>query len=66
MFADQNEKRDLISIALGAQIPNPGSIRSRANREMFEVSPRIGVVGGNFATVSLLSCGTIVLYEHAR
>ena len=50
---DQNEKRDLISRALGVQIPNPGSTRSRAKREFFDVSPRVGAVGDHFATVSL-------------
>ena len=36
IFMDHNEKRDLISRALGAQIPNPGSFRSRAEREIFD------------------------------
>ena len=36
IFVDQNENRDLISRALGAQIPNPGSVRSRAKREIFD------------------------------
>jgi hypothetical protein len=55
MFVDQNEEneeRDQISRALGAQIPNPGSVSRRAGCEHFDVSPRIGAVGGDFATVS--------------
>jgi hypothetical protein len=35
IFVDQNEKRYRISRALGAQIPNPGSIARRAKREIF-------------------------------
>jgi hypothetical protein len=52
-FVSQNEKRDLISTALGAQIPNPGSICSHAKCEVFDAWPRVGAVGGHFATVSL-------------
>jgi hypothetical protein len=50
---DQNEKRDLTSRALGAQIPNPGSVSRRAGRDVLVFSPRAGVVGVHFATVSL-------------
>ena len=39
IFVDQNEKRDLISRALGAQIPNPGSVSRRAKREIFDFLP---------------------------
>jgi hypothetical protein len=52
MFVDHNEKRDLISRALAAQIPNPGSLSRRAKREMFDLSPRVGAVKGQYATVS--------------
>jgi hypothetical protein len=45
IFVDQTEKRDLISRALAAQIPNPGSVSRRARREIFDVSPRVGAVG---------------------
>jgi hypothetical protein len=51
-FVDQNEKRDLISRALGAEIPNPGSVARRTKRDILDVSTRVGVVGGHFATVS--------------
>ena len=51
-FVDQNEKRDLISRALGAQIPNPGSVSRRTKRDIFDVSLRACAVGGHFATVS--------------
>jgi hypothetical protein len=49
---DQHDKRNLISKALGAQIPNPGSASCRAGREILDVSPRIRADGGHFATVS--------------
>jgi hypothetical protein len=52
MFVDQHEKRDLISRARGMQIPNPGSVSRRAGCDTFDFSPRIGAVGGHFATVS--------------
>jgi hypothetical protein len=53
-FVDQNEKRDLISRALGTQIPNPGSARSRAKRE-FVYAPRLCI---NLALVpAVLVCG---------
>jgi hypothetical protein len=38
-FVDPNEKRHLISRALGAQIPNLGSVSRRAKREMFDLLP---------------------------
>jgi hypothetical protein len=44
MFVDKSENRDLISSALGAQIPNPGSIRSRAKREIFVALVLLGVM----------------------
>jgi hypothetical protein len=53
IFVDQNENRDLISRALGAQIPNPGSVPRRAKRDIFDFSPRVGAV----ATVSLKHSG---------
>jgi hypothetical protein len=45
MFVDQNENRDLISRALGAQIPNPGSIRSRAKLDVFIVRLALVLLG---------------------
>jgi hypothetical protein len=52
---DPNEKRDLISRALGVQIPNPGSISRRAKREILDVSPRVGTFLGSF-------CNGVVAY----
>jgi hypothetical protein len=54
MFVDQNEKRHLISRALGERVQNPGAVSRRAEREIFDVSPRAGAVGGHFATVSFI------------
>jgi hypothetical protein len=51
-FVDQHEKRHLISRAPLVQIPNAGSVARRAKRDMFDVLPRVGAVGGHFATVS--------------
>jgi hypothetical protein len=51
---DQNENQDLISAANFARIPNPGSVSRRAGREIVDVSPRVGAVGGHFATVSFV------------
>jgi hypothetical protein len=45
------ELQHLHSRALGAQIPNPGSIRSRVKREILDVSPRAGAVWCHSATV---------------
>jgi hypothetical protein len=50
-----NEKRDLISRALGVQIPNPGSVSHCAGREIFDLSPHVGAAWDHFATVSLSS-----------
>ena len=44
--------RDLISRALDAQIPNPGSVSRRKKRERFDVSPRAGAVGVRVASVT--------------
>jgi hypothetical protein len=39
----QHEKRDLISIALGARISNPGSVSRRAKCSMFRLA--VGLLG---------------------
>jgi hypothetical protein len=52
MFVDQAENRDLFSAENRVQNPNPGSVRSRVKRDFVDVSPRVGAVGGHFATVS--------------
>jgi hypothetical protein len=44
----------MISAAFFAQLPNPGSDRAYAKREVFYVSCPVGAVGGHFATVSYL------------
>ena len=53
MFVDRNEKRDLISRAVGAQIPNPGFVSRHTQRDILDLSPRVGAVGGHFAAASL-------------
>jgi hypothetical protein len=60
IFVDHNEKRHLISRALGAQILNPGSVSRHVKREFVDVSPRAGTVRGHFATVSLSALGSIL------
>jgi hypothetical protein len=52
MIIDQNENRDLTSRAFGSTSPNPGSVSRRAGQGIFDVLPRIGVVGSHFVTVS--------------
>jgi hypothetical protein len=37
------------------QIPNLGSVSRRAKRDIFDFSPRVGAVGGYFATVSSIT-----------
>ena len=39
------------------QTPNPGSVARGAGHEIFDVSLRVGAVGGHFATVSFVSAG---------
>jgi hypothetical protein len=45
MFVEQNEKRDLISRALGAQIPNPGSVSRHAGLDIFDFRVALVLLG---------------------
>jgi hypothetical protein len=42
----KTKNRDFIYAVLPPQRPNPGSDRARAKREIVDVSPRVGAVGG--------------------
>jgi hypothetical protein len=46
IFVDRNQKRRLISRALGVQLPNPGSVSRRARCEIFDFSPLAMVLFG--------------------
>jgi hypothetical protein len=58
-------KKHLSLKPFGTKIPNPGPVSRRAKREMFDVSPRVGAVGGHFEKVSSWSPGGILLARAA-
>jgi hypothetical protein len=61
MFVDQNENRDLISKALGAQIPNPGFVPAARDAKFSIFRLALVLLGGHFATVSFGAHGSETL-----
>jgi hypothetical protein len=70
MCVEQHENRDLISKANFVENPNPGSVSRRAKRELFDCSPRVGVVGGSFCkgvialVVASVACCSRTTHTH--